>query len=342
MQNRKTYELSLTTLAPVHIGGNKTYTQKEYIYENDEYYFPDMDKLYSHICSLDSGLMNDFEDFLLDKGRYRYKRGAGARLINFLDNNRIKERNFGGYRIEGLGLEDPRSNYKNRSRPANINVVSAFVKDGLNRPYIPGSSLKGAIRTILVNTYFKQKYPKDTDKRIKWGGVSDIFHNIRVADEITFSPEDLVLVRKWDYSKRRNREKENPIPLYRESLRHNHPLCFNITCEGEEACFLIKNLEGYAKEHYRAYYNKFLKFLNDNYITTLSNTDRDALDSYLYLGAGTGFWTKSMLHDFKKPRGHGRMRMIGDGVHKLTKLSNRNTENYFVEMGKCRFEIKEK
>ena len=38
------------------------------------------------------------------------------------------------------------------SKLGTINEVAKFIRDPFGSPYIPGSSLKGAIRTILMNT----------------------------------------------------------------------------------------------------------------------------------------------------------------------------------------------
>lgn len=46
MLKKQNYEFVLHTLAPVHIGSGVKATSKEFIQENGEYYFPEMDKLY--------------------------------------------------------------------------------------------------------------------------------------------------------------------------------------------------------------------------------------------------------------------------------------------------------
>lgn len=327
------YELTLYTEAPVHIGSDKSYTSKEYIYENNKYYFPDMGEVYRVISSMGPKVVQEFEDFLLGESNYKRdsRQRKQARLIEFLRNHNIRQRDFAGYSLEGYGLV----NKKKAEDSGSINEVSAFIKDGIGRPYVPGSSIKGAIRTILVNTYFKDIYPKDTDKRIPWGREDDIFSNIRVSDGRPLKLDALVIVQKWDYSFRQNKEKLNAIPLYREAIRPKVRMRFSITCEGEEAKNIIANLGDFASKQYDAYVKKFLYALPSHYTTTHQNAN----GQYLYLGAGTGFWTKTMLHDYIKPSGSRKMRMVGDGVHKLTKLSSNQDD--LAEMGKCRFTIEE-
>ena len=50
MKNYHTeFKFNLFVLGPMHIGSGKKYTKKEYIYENEKYYFPDMGELYLKI-----------------------------------------------------------------------------------------------------------------------------------------------------------------------------------------------------------------------------------------------------------------------------------------------------
>ncbi|WP_413770067.1 type III-A CRISPR-associated RAMP protein Csm5, partial [Vibrio vulnificus] len=98
--------------------------------------FPDMPTLYKRMCEL--GLQEDFEEYLMGKG----KRDLRA----FFDQHQIKETDFGGYRIKETKYE---TEVKGK-----LNNIVTFIKDAYGNPYIPGSSLKGAIRTILVNRHF--------------------------------------------------------------------------------------------------------------------------------------------------------------------------------------------
>ena len=137
----RTFKLTLRTMAPLHIGSGEKYTSREFIYENGAYYFPDMGKFYSSM--VEKGLSDKFESFLMEHG----KASRNNRLISFVEGNRIRERNFGGYKIQETGFE------KDKSTKGTINEVSKYIRDGFGKPYIPGSSLKGAIRTVLLNTH---------------------------------------------------------------------------------------------------------------------------------------------------------------------------------------------
>lgn len=321
------YQLRLLTLAPVHIGDGEKYSAKNYIYEDNQYYFPNMGKLY---LNLNNQQKESFEGFLASPRH--------DRLIDFLHQENIANRDFGGYKIKATGFET--------EKHGRLNEIQTFVKDPYGNPYIPGSSLKGALRTILVNEKFK------TDQ-INWGGNDDIFNEIRVSDSDPIDFEKLAIVQKWDL----NRKKTDPkaLPLFREALMPMTKVNFTITTSTERAAKLIDSLMECAKQFYRRYHERFLKDFLDSYL-------QKNVRAPLYLGAGSGLWSKVDHHNVdirqiqrRTPR---KMKMKGNGVLKLTKYAQtsyfvkkngervkwptiRNKFGYY-EMGKCGFKIIEK
>jgi len=324
-------------MAPLHIGSGDTYTQKEYIYEKGYYYFPDMGKVYQEIQQKGSKVTETFESFLMQSGNRNNRQNP--RLVQFLNDQRITTRNFGGYSIKETKLE---LEADKKTPKGNINEVSAFIKDSYNMPYIPGSSLKGAIRTILVNQHFK-------GDQIPWGAkqgtqFSDIFHSIRVSDSKPLSATDLILAQKWDYSSKKSEAK--PLPVYRECIKPFTAIHFTITAIGEEAIQLLDSLGPLSNQQYEAYKRRFLKDFPSKYL-------QKNVQYPLYLGAGSGFWTKTYMDKADPSRfRRGKMKMVGNGVLKLTKAPSvkykvngeirhliNNPDNLY-EFGKCNFLIK--
>lgn len=338
---RKKYQLTLRTMAPVHIGSGNSYSAKEYIYENKEYYFPDMGQLYQGIARYGEKVLATFEDFLQQSGNYNNNRKP--RLIQFLNDQRIKERDFGGYKIKETNFEQVKED-----RQGALNEIHSFVKDPYGNPYIPGSSLKGAIRTILVNQ--EPQLKELGDKGVPWGAkgrqaFDDVFHHIRVSDSEIIQPSQLILAQKWDYNC--HKERLNHLSIHREALKAFTVVKFEIDALGEEAIRLMDQLPALSQKHYQAYYAKFLTDFPEQYI-------QKNLSYPIYLGAGSGFWTKTELTkaDIQKA-GRGKMKPTGKGVLKLTKAPKityrikdvpypliQNEENLY-EMGKCGFLLKE-
>lgn len=346
----RTFQFSLLAMAPIHIGNGEKYTSREFIYENGYFYFPDMGKFYNRM--VEKGYDQKFERFLQETK----PSPRNNRLISFLEDNRISDRNFGGYRIIETKLET-NNNYL---RGGALNQVSKFIRDSFGNPYIPGSSLKGAIRTILMNTNpdWNNKNvvqdEKENKSLIPWGAkkgqnYDDLFNAIRVSDSKPFSNDRLILVQKWDHKAKPPRAKS--IPLYREAIVPSTKINFTITTTTKEAGVLIEELGKRAQAFYKAYKNFFLSDFPENKI-------QPNLQYPIYLGAGSGAWTKTI---FKQANGilqeryqnSKTTRMVEKGVLKLTKAPMERVkttqgprklimnDESFYEMGKANFMIKE-
>ena len=356
----RVFQFSLLAMAPIHIGSGEKYTSREFIYENNRYYFPNMGKFYNRM--IEKGLDRKFEQFLQE-----VKPSArNNRLISFLNDNRISERSFGGYSITETGLETVNESVGTGT----INQVAKFMRDAFGNPYIPGSSLKGAIRTILmntnpdwnnknaINTY--GKFPKENKNLIPWGAkkgqdFDDLFHAIRVSDSKPLSNSALILAQKWDLQSEDKEDKEEkkpkPIPLYREAIAPLTRLTFNITTTTQEAGKLIEELGKKSFEFYNEYKKFFLEDFPENMI-------QSNIQYPIYLGAGSGAWTKTLFKQAdgilqERYQNSRNINMVGKGVLKLTRASEESIKtnkgerkliinsDSFYEMGKANFMIKE-
>ena len=351
----RTFQFSLLAMAPIHIGNGEKYTSREFIYENGYYYFPDMGKFYNRV--VEEGYDQKFERFLQETK----PNARNNRLISFLDDNRIFNRDFGGYRIVETGLEIEKNN--RASKLGTINEVAKFMRDPFGSPYIPGSSLKGAIRTILLNTNpdwnnknavdFRGRSPKENKKMIPWGvkkgqEFNDLFNAIRVGDSKPFNNEQIILVQKWDYSAKSLTAK--PLPLYREAIAPLTKINFTITTTTKEAGILMEELGQRAQAFYKEYKTFFLSDFPENKI-------QPNLQYPIYLGAGSGAWTKTLFQQadgiLQKRYSRMKTKMVGKGVLKLTKAPRKSVkttqatrklimnDESFYEMGKANFIIKE-
>lgn len=355
----RTFQFSLLAMAPIHIGNGEKYTSREFIYENGFYYFPDMIKFYHRMK--EKGYDQKFESFIQEKK----SSAEDNRLISFLNDNSISDRNFGGYRIIETGFENENNGID--SKLGIINEVAKFIRDPFGSPYIPGSSLKGAIRTILLNTnpdwineeaiYETKSFKVENMNIIMWDAknkrkFNNLFNAIRVSDSMTLCNENLIITQKWDLQRMKGEEPKKPVclPLYRESIAPLTEINFTITTSSKEAGELIENLGIKSLEFYKEYEEFFLLDYPEEMI-------QDNIQYPIYLGAGSGVWTKTL---FKLANGILQDRyclmtpsMDGKGVLKLTKapilMGNdsvqpskliKNDESFY-EMGKANFMIKE-
>lgn len=127
----KNYEVTLTVKGPVHIGDGKTLTKVDYFFYKDRIYFPNLHKMFLYIKQMH--LIDDYESFMYS---------ARNDLTYWLNRKRIIStvaEKCTDYSVALSKLPNLKS-WK----------LSIFIKDPYGNPYIPGSSLKGLIRTLLL------------------------------------------------------------------------------------------------------------------------------------------------------------------------------------------------
>ena len=127
----KNYEFTLTVKGPVHIGNGKTLSKVDYFFYKDRIYFPNLHKMFLYIKQMH--LIDDYESFMYS---------ARNDLTYWLNRKRIIStvaEKCTDYSVALSKLPNLKS-WK----------LSTFIKDPYGNPYIPGSSLKGLIRTLLL------------------------------------------------------------------------------------------------------------------------------------------------------------------------------------------------
>jgi CRISPR-associated protein Csm5 len=132
--------INLKVLSPVFIGSGEQLTKKEYIFDPDSglIHIPDLAMFYSFLS--ERSLLTAYEDYLMHP---RYNN-----LLRFLTDNNIDENSypsFVSYTIDAGELVDSK----------NLRGVLMFIKEKTGFPYIPGSSLKGALRSALAVKYLE-------------------------------------------------------------------------------------------------------------------------------------------------------------------------------------------
>lgn len=127
--NDKRYEKSvkeykISTITPVHIGNGNKLSKVDFVLDKDKgiRWIIDVEKVIS--------LLQDNPKALNEFGQ------AGFDMKDFLDR----------YKIPYLEVEK----YSYECTHSYLKDISEFVKTGLGKPYIPGSSIKGALRTVIL------------------------------------------------------------------------------------------------------------------------------------------------------------------------------------------------
>lgn len=141
----KVYKCKLRTLSPIHIGAGKEYGASEYV--------PSKAKLKGEVVNTIKRV--DFANYYLNLDESKQERF----LVNLSDPN---------FRLEQydskISKEYTRYTAINKATSQTTDI-SEHIKT-LDKPYIPGSSIKGAIKTAIFYNLFKETDVYDIDRLI--------------------------------------------------------------------------------------------------------------------------------------------------------------------------------
>lgn len=306
----KTYTVELTTLAPVFIGSGQQLGKKEYVYDkyNKKAWIFDKKDLYGHI----------FEEKLSDAYE-RYMLRENTDLYTWMKENKISEAKYSTWSKYCFDCSYAELSERNRD-------IALFVKDPYGLPYIPGSSLKGAIRTVLLGyelsdnqeirqlqSEVREKSRARNRKELSWNlnrpskRLEEIFHTIerekvrkdnavcdelsglRISDSNPLKVTDLILCQKID----RNIDgRDRILPIFRECLKPGVKIYFDMTID-ESLCH-------YRKEELLDAIAYFFNNANEQYkkYGALS-TDKKCV---ITIGGGAGYISKTVPYNMYSDR----------------------------------------
>ena len=140
--NLKHYNCTMTVLGPVHIGSGENYRRNEYIYSNRDNSISVLDIGKAYQWFIEQGKAAEFESYFADFSPRSLPLGEwlSARRITETEYSQwIKYRMTAGDSV--VVFERGKQKYSD---------ILAFVKDPYSLPYVPGSSIKGMLRTALA------------------------------------------------------------------------------------------------------------------------------------------------------------------------------------------------
>lgn len=310
-------KVTLRTLAPLFIGSGEEYSKKEYIYEPDRklIHFPDLVRLTEYLRSRQ--LFMPYEKFLLNPQR------NDLRL--FLQENNIMAKDYVAFVQYAIDAGEAAQSEK-------FHGVQTFIKDAHGLPYIPGSSLKGAIRTAIAAHFINKgdynwarqkinradtsspprrylKYESEnleqslfqrlehknpnTNELIRTP-VNDIMQGIRVSDSLPLGFESLTLVGKYD---RRPDGSINSLNIYRECLKPNSETTLYITLDKpmlSKAGLTIDDIENILHSFADKYYETF----EQHFAELAEDADPTANEGVdIIIGGGVGYPSKTLIYN---------------------------------------------
>lgn len=306
----KNYTIELTTLAPVFIGSGEQLGKKEYIYDKHEKkaWVFDRKTLYKHI--LEENLSDAYENYIL---------GKNGDLYIWMKENNISKSKYSTWTKYCLDCSNAELSKNNRN-------ISLFVKDPYGLPYIPGSSLKGAIRTVLLGYKLsKSSQMRQLQSDIKYNSrarrrnelssklkgpsqmLEEIFHTLkrenvkkedavcdelsgmRISDSKPLNIHDLILCQKID----KNIDgKDRTISILRESLKPQVKICFDMTIDASICNYTKEDIleaVAYFFDNANKQYKKYGALSHDRkYVITI--------------GGGAGYISKTVPYNIYSDR----------------------------------------
>lgn len=306
-QYLKSYRIVMHTIGPVFIGNGKEIGKKEYVFLNNKQVgIPDMQGLYQELSRRRKEMY--FEDYLLGNNKMG--------LTEWLKKQNIKMNDIKPFIRYTLDCGDAII-----EKGGNKLQVMECVKDAYEMPYIPGSSLKGMFRTILLGAdVFKSFEKYKREKRDMWqkltvnagrmyylksnvdsiekvafrqlnrpetkpgDAVNDILQGLKISDSAPISTDNLVLCQKID---RHPNGVERELPLLRECIKPDTEICFTMTIDTSICRLDEKQLMEAVKLFINRYCEEFASaFVGINMLKS----------DYVLCGGGCGFVSKTVVY----------------------------------------------
>lgn len=312
----KHYHMKIEAISPIHIGNGEKLGKKEYIYLpwDSLVIVPDVYRLYGDLQKKGNG--QAFMDYFMKNNRDAL--GSWLKQLGYQKKDyqlwKRYELSAGDVFLTGVAKE------------AKAKEIACFVKDAYGMPYVPGSSLKGMIRTAMLAWEIKNNSPayvkiaRSIRNNVGKGGRNTLsseavqleataFHTLErpgvkpsqavccnlsglvVSDSRPIPIKQLVLSQKIDYTLD---GKEKPLPILRETLAPGTEIYFDLTIDPQVCPYSVENimqaLESFRKLCYEQFYRRFQR----------GGTE----EGTIWLGGGVGFLSKTVLYPIFGPEAY--------------------------------------
>jgi len=321
----ETIELILNTLSPVFIGSGRELSKKEYIFDKAEkiIHMPNLSGLISFLS--ERNLLTKYEEFLLQP--------EFNDLYVFLSKNGIAKKDYKAFVAYSIDAGEAAYSEKLRG-------ILTFIKGADGKPYIPGSSLKGAIRTAIAakmvkngdfsnnimsieeaakyyrgsKTYISREAQQLENRLFCTLGIKDPTNPDRIRWDsilndfmrgISISDSQPIAFENLTLCSKYDwlaDGKVNILPIYRECLAPGTRVRFVMTLD-----IPVLKKAGIDKKFIEDALHKFSDFHYENYEQYFSKLGEDAVvtpkeGENIILGGGSGYVSKTLLYPLIQDR----------------------------------------
>lgn len=288
------FDLCLVVRSPLFIGSGKKYTKKEYLYDSNsgKVSFLNEEKFFDFL--VEHELVEQYTQFVL---------GKNSSLLEFLTKDcGIPNSELRQFSSRWISVGDTLDNIHT------LKEIHVFQRDAHGLAYIPGSSVKGALRTAwLMDAVLNDKCPRGNldstfpeDRYVNLlhlkdkasDAINSIFRGVQVSDSGSIPDDYMVLAGKTDVFTNGGYNKLN---LCRECIRPGTNIRLRLTLDQSilKGCITQETLEkairGYDAYYQQTYSRKF---------TLPPDSAGLPQQPYLILGGGAGFFSKSLVYPY--------------------------------------------
>ena len=306
------YDLTLTVRAPLFIGNGQKLGKTEYLFDsrNDRLTVLDADKLLQFL--LERNLADSYEQFILSGQTNMY---AFLKYTCGLTYGEIQQLRLYQVRTSGA-LTEVKS----------LKEIKQFIRTADNEIYVPGSSVKGALRTaLLLNPVLQTQSGKDeqlhskfkidekryvntlrylnSKKDVAGDAVSSLLQGIRISDSAPVSNNCIVLASKADASTEGNVKSLNvlweciaPGTKLHFKMTLDHSILDHAPFDGAMALDtgdILRAVNGFSEYYQDHYLSKFRKPAGCADISW---------ENGLLLGGNAGYFSKTLSYPYFKER----------------------------------------
>lgn len=333
----KSYDATITALSPIHVGSGNLLLKKEYIFDKQKNVVMVLNPAKFYDVMVKMRMEKQFQDFMFDSTQ--------KDLSWWLRNNGIPYDKC--MRAVDYILDSGDTiMYKKGSGAFSVKGISVFSRDAYNLPYVPGSSIKGMLRTALLsylisidgprfskihnricNTNYATDYNRKPNKKFinhktadienvafntlaksekPWDAVNSVMAGLRVSDSDVISNESLTLSQKIDLNLR---DKELELPLLRESLKPGTEVRFRITIDTSVFPFTMEDILSALNMHN--------SLMNDYFYSKFKRSNND--ENIVWLGGGVGMPSKTVIEALCREKSLDVDNVLGNKTYRMHK-----------------------